>query len=77
MRVLAITSKSPYAVSALADLARTGPPTTVPVNFVAGNIFDSGLIDAGKQWSYTFTRAGSFAFHCTPHPFMKGVVVVR
>jgi plastocyanin len=39
--------------------------------------FDSGLIDAGKRWSYTFTRAGRFPFHCTPHPFMKGVVVVR
>jgi plastocyanin len=39
--------------------------------------FDSGLIDAGRRWSYTFTRAGRFPFHCTPHPFMKGVVVVR
>jgi plastocyanin len=39
--------------------------------------FDSGLIDVGKRWSYTFTAAGTFPFHCTPHPFMKGVVVVR
>ncbi len=39
--------------------------------------FDSGLIDAGKRWSYTFSKAGTFPFHCTPHPFMKGVVVVR
>jgi plastocyanin len=41
------------------------------------NSFDSGVIDAGGRWSYTFTRAGTFPFHCTPHPFMKGVVVVR
>ncbi len=39
--------------------------------------FDSGMIDVGKRWSYTFTRAGSYAFHCTPHPFMTGVVVVK
>jgi plastocyanin len=39
--------------------------------------WDSGPIDPGKSWSHTFTQAGAFAFHCTPHPFMKAVVVVR
>jgi plastocyanin len=39
--------------------------------------FDSGLIDAGKRWARAFPTAGTYAFHCTPHPFMKGVVVVR
>jgi plastocyanin len=39
--------------------------------------YDSGLIDVGKRWSYTFSRAGTYEFHCTPHPFMTGVVVVK
>jgi plastocyanin len=39
--------------------------------------FDSGLIDPGKRWSHTFTKPGTYAFHCMPHPFMKGVVVVK
>lgn len=39
--------------------------------------WDSGAIDPGKSWSHTFTQPGEFAFHCTPHPFMKGVLVVR
>ena len=39
--------------------------------------FDSGLISPGKTWRYTFTKAGTFNFFCTPHPFMKGTVVVR
>jgi plastocyanin len=39
--------------------------------------FDSGLIDAGTSWSRTFESAGTVAYHCTPHPFMKGVVVVQ
>jgi plastocyanin len=39
--------------------------------------FDSGLIDGGQVWRYTFTRPGTYSFHCTPHPFMKGVVIVR
>ena len=38
---------------------------------------DSGLIDGGATWSRTFDRPGEYPFHCTPHPFMKGVVVVR
>jgi plastocyanin len=41
------------------------------------NSFDSGLIDAGKRWSRRFDSAGSYPFHCTPHPFMKGVIVVK
>jgi amicyanin len=39
--------------------------------------FDSGLIDAGNRWSRTFNDAGTFAYHCTPHPFMMARVVVR
>lgn len=39
--------------------------------------FDSGLIEAGQVWRYTFTRPGTYAFHCTPHPFMKGTIVVK
>jgi plastocyanin len=39
--------------------------------------FDSGLIGVGRRWSITFSRPGSYDFHCTPHPFMTGVIVVR
>jgi plastocyanin len=39
--------------------------------------FDSGTIEPGARRSLTFSRAGTFPFHCTPHPFMRGVIVVR
>lgn len=39
--------------------------------------FDSGLIQPGGKWSHTFTEPGTYDFNCTPHPFMKGVVIVR
>jgi plastocyanin len=39
--------------------------------------FDSGLINPGKTYRHTFTKAGTFNFFCQPHPFMKGTVVVR
>jgi len=39
--------------------------------------WDSGTINAGESWSRTFTESGTFNYHCTPHPFMKGVIIVR
>ncbi len=39
--------------------------------------WDSGLIEPGKTWTHTFAQPGEYAFHCTPHPFMKALVVVR
>jgi plastocyanin len=42
-----------------------------------GTSFDSGTIEPGDRWAFRFTRPGTYDFHCTPHPFMKGVVVVK
>ena len=39
--------------------------------------FDSGLLEPGRSWSRRFDRPGTYTIHCTPHPFMKAVVVVR
>jgi len=39
--------------------------------------FDSGEIDSGAKGSVTFSRPGTYEYHCTPHPFMRGVIVVR
>jgi plastocyanin len=39
--------------------------------------FDSGLLQPGKTYSRTFDKPGEYPYYCLPHPFMKGVVVVR
>lgn len=39
--------------------------------------WDSGNIEPTKSFSHTFTQPGEYAVHCTPHPFMKAVIVVR
>lgn len=39
--------------------------------------WDSGNISPGGAWSRKFDKAGSFPYHCTPHPFMKGTIVVK
>lgn len=38
--------------------------------------FDSGLIRPGATWEHTFSTTGVFDYHCTPHPWMKGVLRV-
>lgn len=41
------------------------------------NLFNSGLISQAQTWSYTFSVAGDYPYHCIPHPFMVGEVHVR
>ena len=61
------------------NLARTGAPTVVPVSFVAGNIFDSGLIQPGGSFTLdTSTLApGNYAYLCRLHPWMNGEITVK
>jgi plastocyanin len=39
--------------------------------------FDTQTIDQGKAKSVTFTTAGTFAYHCDFHPFMKATLIVK
>ena len=38
--------------------------------------FDAGSIAAGADAAHTFDRAGTFAYHCSFHPFMKATISV-
>ena len=40
-------------------------------------VFNSGNIAPGSTFSYTFNSAGSYAYHCTIHPNMKGTILVQ
>lgn len=40
-------------------------------------LFDSGHMDPGDIFEYTFEDAGSYVYHCTLHPWMEGIVDVR
>jgi plastocyanin len=39
--------------------------------------FDTGVFAKGGSRQVTFDNPGTFAYYCTPHPFMKGTVVVQ
>ncbi|QEN12514.1 cupredoxin domain-containing protein [Mycolicibacterium sp. ELW1] len=48
-----------------------------PHTVVAGDgSFHSPGLDANATYSFTFTKAGSFDYICSIHPFMRGTVVV-
>lgn len=38
---------------------------------------NSGEIAPGATYSFTFTKTGSFQYHCTIHPSMRGTIVVK
>lgn len=37
----------------------------------------SQLLAKGESYSFTFTKAGTYSYFCTPHPYMKGKVIVE
>jgi plastocyanin len=42
-----------------------------------GNTFDTGTLDPGSSQTISVGEPGSYAYHCSIHPFMKGTIVVR
>lgn len=39
--------------------------------------FDTGTFSQGQSKSITFKKAGTFTYHCSVHPYMKGTVIVQ
>lgn len=46
-----------------------------------GKTFDSGssnpISPGGGTFSFTFTKAGTFTYHCQIHPYMKATIIVQ
>ena len=43
----------------------------------ADGVFDTGNLTKGESKSVTVAKAGTFAYYCELHPFMKGTVIVK
>ncbi len=37
----------------------------------------SGALDTGEHFDYRFTQPGRYSYHCSLHPQMTGIVIVR
>lgn len=42
----------------------------------SGNELAGPLLAKGETYSHTFDTVGTFSYHCSPHPYMKGTVTV-
>jgi|SRR3989338_7002025 len=42
-----------------------------------GNEIDSPLLKNGETYAKTFNNPGTYAYHCKPHPYMKGKIIVE
>ena len=49
-------------------------PHTVTAN---DGSFNSGNLDPGQSWSFTFTDPGTYTYHCSYHSWMEGTVIVK
>jgi amicyanin len=49
---------------------------TVTADNASSDAPDSKLFNKGETYSFTFNKAGTYTYHCAPHPYMKGTVVV-
>lgn len=55
---------------------QTGVPHTSTSN-ATPPVWDSGTLQPGQSFSFTFTTRGVFKYHCSIHHFMHGTVIVR
>ncbi|MCK9579430.1 MAG: cupredoxin family copper-binding protein [Methanoregula sp.] len=54
-----------------------GTSHTIVFDAGAPASFSSESLANGGSTAFTFTRAGTYAYHCSVHPSMKGTVVVQ
>jgi plastocyanin len=41
------------------------------------DLFDSGVLNPGKKFTFKFETPGSYGYHCSIHPGMKGTIIVK
>ena len=58
------TNNDSIAHTVIDDLSNVGGPA-------------SGNIEPGSTYSFTFDKTGSFQYHCSIHPSMRGTIVVK
>lgn len=44
---------------------------------IAGSNFGSQPLNTGDSFSFTFTKAGTYDYHCAIHPSMTGQIIVQ
>jgi plastocyanin len=58
-----------------AKVTVTNSDSTTHTATADGGAFDTGDLDPGSSKTITLSKAGTYAYHCTIHTFMKGTIV--
>ena len=58
------------------SVAHTVTPDNEIVDSYSGEFGSPGVVMPGKSYEFVFTESNEVPYHCTPHPWMKGKVIV-
>jgi amicyanin len=67
------TNQDTIKHNVILDNTASGAPS---LDEVKPDVFAGPLLAKGESYSFTFTEVTANAYHCSPHPYMKGVVNV-
>jgi amicyanin len=68
---------SPASLTVRAGTRVTWTNTDSAAHNVSGGPLHSPKLNHGASYSHTFTRAGTYHYVCTYHPWMHGTVIVK
>jgi plastocyanin len=54
-----------------------GAPHTIVSDTGSPAPFSSDTLQTGASYAFTFTQAGTYTYHCSIHPSMKGTIFVQ
>lgn len=67
------TNRDSAKHNVILDDTASGAPTPAEVK---ADVFAGPLLTKGESYSFTFNKVSTNNYHCSPHPYMKGVVTV-
>ena len=59
------------------DTAHTVTPDHRHADSYSGDFGTPGILKSGDTYEFLFTEPQEVHYHCTPHPWMKGTVIVE
>jgi len=68
---------NPLTVAVGTTVAWTNNDSTAHTSTADASQWNSGTINPGQTFRFTFTAAGTYSYHCTIHPNMIGRVTVQ
>ena len=68
---------NPFTISAGTAVTWSNTDNVAHTSTSNSGVWNSGVIPARGQFTFTFATAGTFPYHCTIHPGMTGLIIVQ